>query len=165
MNDIYSVLDKLKIAYKEYKHPAVFTVEEAKKLDTGSGSYNKSIFLRNQKETNFYLVLTLGSKKLNLKTLAVFLNDSKLSFASPEKMMKYLGVTPGSVSAFGLINDVDKVVQVIVDEELLKFDKQGYHPNINTATLIISTEDLKKFLTWTGNKVTYKNLFYVNILL
>ncbi|MFA6081197.1 MAG: prolyl-tRNA synthetase associated domain-containing protein [Patescibacteria group bacterium] len=158
MKDIYSILNRLEIKYKKYEHPAVFTVEEAKKHDTGNGSYNKSIFLRNQKETNFYLVLTLGSKKLDLKGLAVFLNDSKLSFASPEKMMKYLGLTPGSVSPFGLINDVDKVVQVIVDEELLKFDKQGYHPNINTATLIISTEDLKKFLNWTKNKVTYKSL-------
>jgi Ala-tRNA(Pro) deacylase len=158
MKDIYSVLDKLGIVYKKYEHPAVFTVEEAKKHDTGSGSYNKSIFLRNKKGDNFYLVLTLGSKRIDLKNLAVFLNETKLSFASPEKMMKYLGLTPGSVSPFGLINDVDKVVKVIVDEELLKFDKQGYHPNINTATLIISTEDLKKFLTWTGNKVINKIL-------
>lgn len=103
-------------------------------------------------------MLTLGSKRLDLKSLAVFLNESKLSFASPEKMMEYLGITPGSVSAFGLINDVDKVVRVIVDEDLLKFDKQGYHPNINTATLIISTKDFKKFLNWTGNKVIYKSL-------
>lgn len=158
MKDIYSILDQLGIVYKKYEHPAVFTVEEAKKHDAGNGSYNKSIFLRNKKGDNFYLVLTLGSKRIDLKNLGVFLNESKLGFASPEKMMKYLGVTPGSVSAFGLINDIDKVVQVIVDEELLKFDKQGYHPNINTATLIISTDDLKKFLNWTGNKVTYKSL-------
>lgn len=158
MKNIYLVLDELKITYKKYEHPAVFTVEEARKHDTGSGSYNKSIFLRNKKGDNFYLVLTLGSKRIDLKSLAVFLNETKLSFASPEKMMKYLGLTPGSVSPFGLINDVDKVVNVIVDEELLKFEKQGYHPNINTATLIISTEDLKKFLNWTGNKVTNRSL-------
>lgn len=158
MKDIYSVLDKLGIVYKKYEHPAVFTVEEAKKHDTGNSSHNKSIFLRNKKGDNFYLVLTLGSKRIDLKSLAIFLNETKLSFASPEKMMKYLGLTPGSVSPFGLINDVDKVVQVIVDEELLKFEKQGYHPNINTATLIISTEDLKKFLNWTGNKVTNRSL-------
>lgn len=159
MNDIYNVLNKLGILYEKHEHPAVFTVADAVKYYVKiDGAHNKSIFLRNKKADKYYLILTLDSKRVNLKELQIFLTESKLSFASPEKLMEYLGLTPGSVSPFGLINDKNKIVEVIVDEELLKFDKQGFHPNINTVTLIITTEDLKKFLEWTKNKVIYRRL-------
>lgn len=159
MNNVYVVLEKLGIRYEKHEHPAVFTVEDAEKYYRGvDGAHNKSIFLRNKNGDKYYLVLTLGSKRINLKELQLFLKESKLSFASPEKLMERLGLTPGSVSPFGLINDVGKIVQVIVDEDISKFDKQGFHPNVNTATLIITTDDLKKFLEWTENKMIYKKL-------
>ena len=70
----------------------------------------------------------------------------------------YLGLTPGSVSPFGLINDTSRSVQVIIDNELLKYGKVAFHPNINTATLAISIEDFKKFLDWTGNNIIYLDI-------
>jgi Ala-tRNA(Pro) deacylase len=99
-----------------------------------------------------------ASKRINLKDLETRLQETGLSFASSERMMKYLSLTPGSVSPFGLINDTNKEVQVIVDKDLFTFDKQGFHPNSNTATLVISSDDFKKFLEWTTNKVTYVSL-------
>ena len=159
MSNIYSVLSELKINYEKYEHPAVFTVEAAEKYDKGiKEARNKSIFLRNKKGESYYLVVTLGSKRLDLKGIATFLGESKLSFGSPEKMMEYLGLTPGSVSPFGLINDVNKKVIVIIDEDLMKYKILGFHPNINTATLIVKTEDFKRFLELTGNNIMYKKL-------
>lgn len=159
MKNIYNILKKLSIKYEKHEHPAVFTVEEAEKYYINiKGSHNKSLFLRNKNGERYFLVITIGAKRLNLKELASFLNEQKLSFGSPEKLKEYLDLTPGSVSPFGLINDVNKKVEVIVDQEMMEFDKQGYHPNINTATLVISTSDFKKFLDWTKNKIIYKKL-------
>jgi Ala-tRNA(Pro) deacylase len=159
MKDIYTVLDNLQIKYEKHEHPAVFTVEEADKynikLDSGS---TKNLFLRNKKGDKHFLVVIQSSKKADLKKLQAFLELDKLSFASPERMMKYLGLTPGSVSPFGLINDINKEVTAVIDQCLLKEKKVGFHPNINTATLIISSEDFKKFLDSTGNKILYTDL-------
>lgn len=158
MSDIYQVLNDLQIHYEKYDHPAVHTVEEAalhyRGLDAGSC---KNLFLRNAKGDQHYLVVMEGEKRLDLKKLSQTLGN-KLSFASSERLMEYLGLTPGSVSPFGLINNTDKSVRVIVDNELLKFEKVGFHPNINTSTLILSTNDLKKFLAWAGNPVIYLDL-------
>ena len=153
--DIYSVLEGLDIVYEKYEHPAVFTVEEAEKHARGEGIHSKNLFLRNKKGNKHYLVVIRASKQINIKDLETKLQEKNLSFASPERMMKYLGLIPGSVSPFGLINDVNKEVQVVVDEGLLKSEKQAFHPNVNTATLAISTADFKKFLQWTGNDITY----------
>ena len=99
-----------------------------------------------------------STRKIDLKTLGVVLDESKLSFASPDRLMTCLGLTPGSVSPFGLINNTDKSIRVIVDQELLHHPKIGFHPNINTATLIITPDDFKKFLEHSGNQVLYIEL-------
>ncbi len=159
MADIYQILQQLEISFEKFEHPAVYTVEEAAKYDRGiDAGKSKNLFLRNAKGDTHYLVVMESTKRLDLKKLALVLGESKLSFASPERMMQYLGLTPGSVSPFGLINNTDKSVKVIVDRGLRKYERLGYHPNINTATLVISTEDLKKFLAWTGNTITYLEL-------
>ncbi len=156
VSDIYQVLQDLHIEYEKYEHPAVYTVEEAAQYDRGIDAGNsKNLFLRNAKGDTHYLVILESTKRLNLKRLASLLGESKLSFASPERLMKYLGLTPGSVSPFGLINNTDKLVKVIIDSGLLQYKKLAYHPNINTATLVIATDDLKRFLDWTGNKIEY----------
>lgn len=156
MADIYEVLKKLNIPYEKHEHPAVFTVEEAAKYDRGfAAGASKNLFLRNKKGDIHYLVVIPAMKKVDLKALQVTLHESKLSFASPERMMTYLGLTPGSVSPFGIINDKEKAVRVIIDSELLANEKLGFHPNINTATLVVKTEDFKKFLQWTGNDVQF----------
>ncbi len=80
------------------------------------------------------MVILNASKRIDLKKLAVLLNENGLGFASEERLLKHLKLTPGSVSPFGLINDTEKQVEVIVDNELLKSETQGFHPNANTAT-------------------------------
>jgi Ala-tRNA(Pro) deacylase len=104
------------------------------------------------------LVLISGAKRLDLKNLEKLLDETRLSFASPERLMKYLEVSPGSVSPFGLINDLEKSVTFIADNELLTHDELALHPNINTQTLILKTEDFKRFLLWAKNKILFLDL-------
>ncbi|HUQ85242.1 MAG TPA: prolyl-tRNA synthetase associated domain-containing protein [Candidatus Limnocylindrales bacterium] len=159
MNDIYKVLEELGIIYQKYDHPAVFTAEDADLHYSGiDGFKSKNLFLRNKKGDKHFLVIVKSTKKVDLKRLEGLLEADKLSFGSPERMMKYLGLTPGSVSPFGLINDSEKVVNVVVDKDLLEYKKVAFHPNVNTATLVIDTENFKKYLEWTKNKVTYLDL-------
>lgn len=159
MEDIYTILQKLNIQYEKFDHPAVFTVSEAAQYDRGIyAGKSKNLFLRNVKGDMHYLVVMQADKRLDLERLATLLNEKKLSFGSEERLLKYLGLTPGSVSPFGLINNTDKSVKVIIDNDLLKYEKLAYHPNVNTATLVITKEDLQKFLESTGNKIVYLNL-------
>lgn len=159
MENVYQILDSLGIKYKKIDHPAVYTVEESSKFDLEiEGGIIKSLFLRNAKGDKHYLVLIRGLKRLDLKKLEKLLDKTRLSFASPERLMTYLKLTPGSVSPFGLINDLEKAVQVVVDNELLTYGQLAFHPNINTQTLVLSTEDFKRFLIWTKNKIIYIDL-------
>lgn len=160
MRDVYEVLDGLNIEYIKREHPAVFTCEEAdefyKDLD---GGHSKNLFLRNRKGDKHYLVVIESSKTVDLKALERSLEESKLSFASEERLMKYLGLSKGSVSPFGLINDLENEVEVLIDEDLLKYDKLHYHPNVNTATLEINRDDFKRFLDNCGNFVRFLQIF------
>ena len=159
MKDIYQILAELNIPYVKHEHPPLFTVEEADKYhDIIPGAHTKNLFLRNKKGDVHYLVVVESQKRVDLGELRKTFDESKLSFASPEKLNEYLGLTPGSVSAFGLINDESKTVRVVVDNDLMGAEKIGFHPNINTATLTISTNDFRKFLEWTGNDVAYQNI-------
>jgi Ala-tRNA(Pro) deacylase len=159
MENVYKVLDSLGIKYKKIEHPVVHTVEDADKLGLEiTGGINKSLFLRNKKGDKHYLVLISGARRLDLKNLEKLLNETRLSFASPERLIRCLKITPGSVSPFGLINDLDKAVIAIVDNELLAKTELALHPNINTQTLVLKTEDFKKFLTWTKNKILFLDL-------
>lgn len=159
MIDIYQVLKDLQIPFVKYTHPAVFTVEDAKKHDRGiKVGTTKNLLLQNKKADTYFLVIMKAAKRADLKKLSLLLAATKLSFVSAEKLQIILGLTPGSVSPFGLINNVDKSVNVIVDEDLLRNVTVGFHPNVNTATLVIKVEDFKKFLNWTGNKVIYTQI-------
>ncbi len=159
MDEVFEALDKLKIKYKVFNHQAVYTVEEADNLNLEiDGNTNKSLFLRNSKGNNHYLVLMNGKKKMDIVKLQNLLNETRLSFASPERLLKYLKLTPGSVSPFGLINDVNHEVNVVVDTQLLNYKTLAFHPNINTQTLSLEIEDFKKYLESTGNKISYLEL-------
>lgn len=143
------------IEFIEHKHQAVFTVEEAEthKGDI-EGAKIKNLFLRNKKGNKHYSFITNAFKKIDLKLLSEIIEDGKLGFASPDRLLKYLKLTPGSVSPFGIINDEKREVTVFLDKELLaNNDKLNFHPNINTATIQISKDDLFKFLKWAGNEV------------
>jgi len=152
MKDIYAVLDNLDIKYEKFEHQAVFTVEEADKANINiPAKHTKNLFLRNKKKTKFYLVVLPAHKKFNLGVFAILINDKHLSFASPETLKHYLGLSPGSVSPFGLINDAEKEVIVYVGKSLLEAGQVAFHPNQNDATLVINSSDFKKFLKATGS--------------
>ncbi len=155
MNAVYKILQDLGITFKEYQHPAVFTCEEAEKYRNGNmeGAKIKNLFLRNKKGNKHYLLITSAFKSIDLKVVGETIGEKKIGFASADRMKKYLGLTPGSVSPFGLINDKSKEVIVILDKKILADDILNFHPNINTATIGISKEDFFKFLEWAGNEI------------
>ncbi|HBI17647.1 MAG TPA: prolyl-tRNA synthetase associated domain-containing protein [Candidatus Moranbacteria bacterium] len=155
MNDIYKILEELDIKFIDHKHRAVFTVEEAL-LHKGDleGAKIKNLFLRNKKGDKHFLFITDAFKDIDLRKLSEVTEERKLGFASPERLFKYLKLTPGSVSPFGIINDENKEVIILLDKELLdNNDKLNFHPNINTSTIQVSKDDLFKFLKWNGSEV------------
>src|SRR2546422_6775927 len=112
-------LDQLGISFERYEHPPVATVEEAEQHWAGiDAAHCKNLFLRNQKGTRHYLVILKHTKKADLRAVADQIGDGKLSFASPERLMAHLGLTPGSVSPFGLIHDHHRAVRVVIDRDL-----------------------------------------------
>ena len=149
-------LRELGIAYTRHEHPPVATVEEASRHWAGiDATHCKNLFLRNQKGNRHYLVVLVHSKRADLRAVADQIGDGKLSFASPERLMTHLGLTPGSVSPFGLINDADHAVRVVLDRELQSATRVAFHPNINTATLTLSAADFTRFLESCGNPVQH----------
>jgi Ala-tRNA(Pro) deacylase len=160
MNDvrapIYAALSALGIDYELFEHPPVFTAEEAA-LHWAAipGAAVKNLFLRNKKGDRHYLVILGIEKQADLRQLVKVIGDDRLSFGSPERLQRYLGVTPGSVSPFGLIHDTSRSVRVIVDSDLKQAARLIFHPNDNTASLTISFADLEKFLATRVNAVRY----------
>jgi Ala-tRNA(Pro) deacylase len=153
---LYELLDSLGIKYVRYEHKPVYTVEEADNLDIDiPGQHCKNLFLRNKKGNIHYLVLADSKKYIDLKALSKEIGSSGLSFASEERLKKYLGLKTGAVSPFGLINDVEKQVIVLIDKGLTDKDLVNFHPNVNTATIGLSYRDLEKFIKWHGNKYVY----------
>jgi Ala-tRNA(Pro) deacylase len=156
---VYETLAGLGIEYTVVHHPPVFTVEEAEKhWKDITGTHCKNLFIRNKKGNNHYLLVLEASRSADLKALASVLGEDRLSFASPERLMKYLGLLQGSVSPFGLINDSGKEVRVVLDKALARSDRVNFHPNVNTATVGLSFADFEKFLNWCGNPVRYVEL-------
>lgn len=151
---VYAALDALGIAYERHEHPAVFNAEDASRYwNPIAGTQCKNLFLRNKKGDRHYLVVLEISKRADLKDLVKVVNDDRLSFGSPERLMAELGLTPGSVSPFGLINDADGSVRVLLDRDLRDAARLIFHPNINTASVVISWADLEKFLATRSNPV------------
>jgi len=158
--ELYTILDKLNIPYEYHEHPPVATIEAAIThwKDYKSGRC-KNIFFRNHKGDRHYLVILEHLRQLNIHDLEKRLRQGKLTFASDKRLKQYLGVDPGSVSPFGLINDSEKNVHVFIDEKLREFDRLALHPNVNTATLVISRTDLIKFLEFNGNTHEFIRLY------
>jgi Ala-tRNA(Pro) deacylase len=145
-------LDALGIAYRNHAHAAVFTVEEAKALRGElTGGHIKNLFLRNKKE-EMWLVVAEEDKRIDLKALGERLGAGKLSFGSPDRLLRYLGVLPGAVTPFGIVNDTDRKVKVVLDRDLMGFDPVNAHPLVNTMTTALSARDLVKFLEAEGHK-------------
>lgn len=156
---VFDTLDSLGIPYDRYEHPPVFTGDEAA-LHWAAipGTQVKNLFLRNKKGDRHYLAILEIHKQADLRRLVKIVGDDRFSFASAERLMAHLGVTPGSVSPFGLINDDARRVIVMVDEDLRRAGRLIFHPNINTASVTIAGEDLERFLAWRGNVVKWMRL-------
>ena len=149
-------LRDLGIAFERHEHPPVATVEQAAEHWAGiDAAHCKNLFLRNQKGDRHYLLILEHSKKADLRAVATQIGDGKLSFGSPERLLKHLGLTPGSVSPFGLIHDSTQSVRVVVDRDLQGAERLSFLPNINTATLVVSKDDFVRFLAACGNPVQY----------
>lgn len=158
--ELYEIFEKLEIRFDYYEHPPLATIQDAKihweNYDSGRC---KNIFFRNHKGDRHYLVILEHLRQLDIKDLEKKLRQGKLTFASDKRLKKYLGLEPGSVSPFGLINDKEKHVYIFIDEKLKEFDRLAFHPNINTASLVISRNDFIKFLTFTGNSYEFIRLY------
>jgi len=141
---VYDFLDKLSVTYQRVDHEAAMTMEACEEIDRTLGDDTaicKNLFLCNRQETNFYLLLMPGDKPFKTKDLSAQIGSARLSFAKPEYMEKYLDITPGSVSVLGLMNDHEKKVQLLIDEDVLKDPYFGCHPCINTSSLKFTTKD------------------------
>jgi Ala-tRNA(Pro) deacylase len=158
--ELYKILSQLNINFEYYEHPPVATIEEAKKYWVDlKATHCKNLFFRNHKGNRHYLVILEHTQQLVIRDLEQRLKQGKLTFASPKRMLKYLGLSPGSVSPFGLINDKENHTHVFLDLNLLKSETISFHPNINTSSLVIRYTDFEKFLDWTGNSREYVRLY------
>jgi Ala-tRNA(Pro) deacylase len=151
-DELLAILDQLGIGHTTVKHPPMFTVAESKKLRITSarGSYTKNLFLRNKKGL-MWLITCSEDRRLDLPALAICLKARRLSFGSADRLMKYLGVTPGAVSPLALINDSVGSVSFIIEKELLRQPMIHMHPLINTQTTRIAIRDLLRFIRYTGH--------------
>jgi Ala-tRNA(Pro) deacylase len=151
-DQLFAFLDSLGIPHKTVKHPAVFTVEEARALRGQlPGGHTKNLFLRDKKHA-LYLVVACEDALIDLKGLHRQLGASgRFSFGSADLMREVLGVEPGSVTPFAAINDTDGRITVVLDAAMMEHETLNYHPLTNTRTTAISRDDLVKFLEATGH--------------
>ena len=149
-------LEQLDIPFDRYEHPPIATGDEGLEHWAGIDAVHcKNLFLRNQKGTRHYLVILAVTKRADLRMVANQVGDGKLSFASADRLLRYLGVTPGSVSPFGLIHDADHHVRVFLDRELKSALRISFHPNINTRTVVLTLADFERYLAATWNVVKF----------
>ena len=150
--ELFARLESLGIRTRTVSHPAVFTVEEAKQLRGElPGGHVKNLFLRNKKG-EMWLVVAEEDRKIDLKALSERLGAGKVSFGSPERLMRHLGVVPGAVTPFGLINDREAAVRVVIDKALLAHDPVNVHPLTNEMTTAIAPGDLLAFIESCGHR-------------
>jgi Ala-tRNA(Pro) deacylase len=150
-DELFAFLDRLSIPHNSITHPPVFTVEESQALrGTIPGAHIKNLFLKDRKDTVF-LVVAPEDARIDLKTLHQRLGAGRFSFASAELMRELLGVEPGAVTAFGVINDTARRVNVVLDANLMQHAIINCHPLVNTMTTSIARDDLVTFLEATGH--------------
>ena len=154
MNEFYQFLADHHIEYERHDHPAVYTVEEAERLVPPlPGAKSKNLFLRDKKGVRHFLVVVSAQKRVNIKTLPDVLGSTRLSFGSPRRLEKYLGVEPGAVTLLAIFNDPDQKVDVFIDQELWESEAFNFHPLVNTSTLVITHQNLQRFIDATGHAI------------
>jgi Ala-tRNA(Pro) deacylase len=157
-DDLFAYLDALGIATTTAEHEAVFTVEQSERLHRDiPGAHTKNLFLKDAKGALF-LVVAAAHSRVDLKTLHKSVGCARLSFGNADLLMQMLGITPGSVNAFAVINDKAGTVSVILDETLRDASHINGHPMANTATTSIARDDLLRFMQATGHEVRWLRL-------
>jgi len=148
--DLFAFLDAHAIAHSTLDHPPVFRVEEGLEIKAAMpGGHTKNLFLKDAKG-QLWLISALGETVIDLKRLHTVIGSGRLSFGPEAMMIETLGVTPGSVTAFGLINDTDRRVRFVLDAALARADPVNFHPLGNNATTAVSQEGLRAFLSALG---------------
>lgn len=148
---VYDKLDELGIEYSVIEHDPVFTAAELESIkDRTHGIHCKNLFLRNAKGNKYYLITAEDTAEVDIKDVRDKIGSTRLSFASPERLMKVLNLTPGSVNPFSLINDTEKQVTFYLDKNVMNGEDLNFHPNVNHKMVTISLDGLKKYLASIG---------------
>lgn len=157
---VYQYLNALGVEYTHYDHPEAPTIDIARNYWHDDGSKHcKNLFFRNHKGNRHYLVVFDCDQNIAIHDLEQRLRQGKLSFASEVRMERYLGLRPGSVSPFGLINDTDNHTHLFLDVNLKKYPALSFHPNDNTSTVRIGFDDFVRYLESVGNSYEWLELY------
>lgn len=156
-DDVLNKLNEFNIEYEEINHTPVYTIEEMDALGNifKDAKICKNLFVRDQKGKRHFLIVMPEEKRAPLAEISTKIGSTKLSFASEERLMKYLKLTPGSVTPLAVINDSSNEVEIIIDEELKKEKLLGVHPCVNTSTILITPDNLEKYITKLNNPIKY----------
>ena len=150
----YQFLADNQIEYERHDHPPVYTVADVERLvPTLPAVKTKNLFLRDKKGRRHFLVAVPAQKRVNIKALGAVIGSGHLSFGSPDRLKKHLGVDPGSVTVLATINDPENSVELFFDKILWEEEIFQFHPLVNTSTLVITRENLKRFFELTGHGV------------
>ena len=154
---VLNKLNELNISYKEVEHTPVYTIEDMDALGNifENAKICKNLFVRDQKGKRHFLVVLPEEKRAPLADIAVKVGSTKLSFASSERLMKYLKLEPGAVTPLSVVNDETNEVEVVFDEDLKKENLLGVHPCVNTSTILLTPADLEKYVVSNNNKLKY----------
>lgn len=149
-----SALDQMNIPYTRLEHSSCASMEECAAIVSPSGAKHcKNLFLTNKRGTEFYLLLLHREKRFVTSEVSKLLGSTRLSFAADDKLSELLGLTPGSISVTGLINDTERKVHPVIDADILKEEKMLIHPSVNTASLEVKTSDVKRLVEGFGYQV------------
>ena len=156
--ELFELLSVKEVDFQIYDHDPLFTVEDSEKLRGEiSGAHTKNLFLKNKKN-NFFLFSCDENAKVDLKKFSLSIDAKNLSFANEKYLDKYLGIKPGSVSPFALLNDKENIVEFYLDEKITKSEIINFHPLINTTTISIKTNDFINFILENNKKINIFSL-------
>jgi Ala-tRNA(Pro) deacylase len=153
-NRVLQKLDEMGVAYEMEEHPAVYTIDEMNTLGIGArGTVVKNLFLRDAHGKRHFLVILSPGKQADLKAIRAQIGSSALSFASEERLERFMKLTKGAVSPLGILNDTAQAVEIFYDEDLADKERLGVHPNDNTATVWLSFKALESIVRRNGNSM------------
>lgn len=156
---VKATLENLDIPYEIVEHPPALTTEEADQFIVGiEGVRTKSMFLTNKKKTAYYLLIMDDTKRLDMDKFKDLVSANRIKMASSDSLAEQMKLPPGVVSIFGLLNNNSKNIQVYFDKEILSEPRMSFHPNVNTKTIFLSTQDVLKFIQAIGYDYTVINL-------